>query len=125
MKLVKWVCALAAAGGCGWLGGQALLDAAQLAQLHRCLISFHAHACMASGSLHDQEGTHSAWPTRLPLPLPCRQQEGGAPLEEIAASFARFFGSIDLEKLDVVVGFVLVEVLQESRRAVHEGSVGR
>lgn len=46
--------------------------------------------------------------------LPCCRQAGGAPLEEIAASFARFFGSIDLEKLDVVVGFVLVQVLQVS-----------
>lgn len=41
----------------------------------------------------------------------CRQA-GGAPLEEIAASFARLFGSVDLEKLDIVVGFALVEILQ-------------
>lgn len=60
------------------------------------------------------KGHIPASPTRHPLPLCCRQQEGGAPLEEIAASFARFFGSIDLEKLDILVGFVLVEVLQAS-----------
>lgn len=52
----------------------------------------------------------------------CRQG-GGAPLEEIAASFARFFGSIDLEKLDIVVGFVLVEVLQ-ARRLTQQGGCG-
>lgn len=43
----------------------------------------------------------------------CREA-GGAPLEELAASFARFFGAIDLEKLDVVVGFALAEILQAS-----------
>ncbi|PRW33020.1 ubiquitin-like modifier-activating enzyme ATG7 isoform X1 [Chlorella sorokiniana] len=43
-------------------------------------------------------------------------QNNGAPLEEIAASFARFFGTIDLEKLDIVVGFVLVEILQVQQR---------
>lgn len=32
---VKWVCVLVAAGGCYWLGGQALPHAAQLAELRQ------------------------------------------------------------------------------------------
>lgn len=84
--------------------------------------SFHVLAglCGATKRL----GSDMTWLSRQLVPGPsacslatnsadraCRQG-GGAPLEEIAASFARFFGTIDLEKLDIVVGFVLVEVLQ-------------
>ena len=41
-----------------------------------------------------------------------------APLQEIAGSFARFFGQIDVEKTDVLAGFILAEVMQVSGRGV-------
>lgn len=39
-----------------------------------------------------------------------------APLQELASSFVRYFGSIDLEKTDVAAGFVLAGVLQVQQR---------
>ena len=35
-----------------------------------------------------------------------------APLEELAAWFARWFGQIDIEKSDVVVGMALAQIMQ-------------
>jgi hypothetical protein len=35
-----------------------------------------------------------------------------APLQELAASFARYFGLVDLEKMDVVTGLALAQVSQ-------------
>lgn len=52
--------------------------------------------------------------SRRPL-LRRRAGSGGeAPLEELAASFARFFGAMDLEKTDVIAGLALAQVMQAS-----------
>jgi hypothetical protein len=48
--------------------------------------------------------------------LGCRDQGGSAPLQEIAGSFARFFGQVDVEKLDVAAGFVMAEIMQVSSK---------
>ena len=50
----------------------------------------------------------------LPDGLACLfcRTTGEAPLEELAASFARFFGHIDVEKSDVVVGLALAQIMQ-------------
>ena len=41
-----------------------------------------------------------------------------APLEELAAWFARWFGQIDIEKSDVVVGMALAQIMQvQNQRA--------
>lgn len=67
----------------------------------------------------DVKSLHAYYCFLFPAPAPVRPAcsdtnvgGGAAPLDELAASFARFFGSIDVEKTDAVVGLALAQIMQ-------------
>lgn len=55
-------------------------------------------------------------PARHPPTTPFPTSDHDAPLEELASTFARFFGCVDLEKSDLVAGVVLTGLLQTHQR---------
>ena len=80
-----------------------------------------------AGSIAPAAARHACYGLELPHPRPPRgspfhpparaRSQGQPPLEELAASFAQFFGRVDLEKSDVLAGLVLAQIMQASERA--------